>query len=102
SVDEDSASKGGYLGFYTESSSFIPDSYFEKAVSIDEGTYSDAFVTNNGYAIIFNHQFLEEVKLSYEEAYEEVRQDLALDQLDKKVEATPLWEQLEVDVFYNE
>lgn len=101
SVDQDTADNGGYLGFYTSTSSFIPAQYFEVAKTLEEGSYSTPFTTDNGYAILYHHQHLEEIELTYEEAREEVRQDLALDKLDRKVDARFLWDQLEVDILYD-
>ncbi|SFM50573.1 foldase protein PrsA [Gracilibacillus orientalis] len=100
SVDEESKANGGYLGYYSETSSFIPSEYFETATSLKAGTYSEPILVNNGYAIIFHHQHLPDIELSYEEAYEEVRQDIALDQLESEVDASVLWDQLEIDLNY--
>ncbi|MGP4042585.1 peptidyl-prolyl cis-trans isomerase [Gracilibacillus sp. D59] len=102
SIDEESAADGGYLGYYSETSSFIPSEYYDKAISLEAGTYSEPILVNNGYAIIYHHQHLPAIELSYKEAYEEVRQDIALDQLETKVDASVLWEQLEVDLIYKE
>lgn len=100
SIDEESATNGGYLGYYSETSSFIPSEYYDTAISLQAGTYSDPLLVDNGYAIIFHHQHLPAIDLSFEEAYEEVRQDIALDQLESEVNASGLWDQLEVDVIY--
>ncbi len=100
STDEGSAASGGYLGFYSKTSSFIPSEYYDTAISLEAGTYSEPVLVNNGYAIIFHHQHLPAIELSYEEAYEEVRQDIALDQLESEVDASVLWDQLEIDLRY--
>ncbi len=100
STDSETADQGGYLGFYSETSSFIPAVYYEEATSIDEGTYSDPLLIDNNYAIIFQHQHLPAIQLSYEEAYQEVKQDLALDKMETEVDASTLWQQIEVDLIY--
>ncbi|WP_058305670.1 peptidylprolyl isomerase [Gracilibacillus massiliensis] len=100
STDEETVNQGGYLGYYSETSSFIPDQYYEEATSIEEGTYSEPLLVGSGYAIIFHHQHLSAIELNYEEAYQEVKQDIALDRMDTEVDAALLREQLEVDLIY--
>ncbi|SHN37387.1 peptidylprolyl isomerase [Gracilibacillus kekensis] len=102
SSDTETAGQGGYLGYYSETSSFIPDQYYEEAISIDEGTYSEPLSVGSGYAIIFHHQHLSAIQLSYDEAYQEVRQDIALDRMETDVDPSILREQLEVDLIYKE
>ncbi|MFD2656927.1 peptidylprolyl isomerase [Gracilibacillus thailandensis] len=100
SIDEESRTDGGYLGFYSETSSFIPREYYDTAISLEAGTYSEPILVNNGYAIIFHHQHLPAIELNYDEVYEEVRQDVALDQLQAEVDASALWDQIEVELNY--
>ncbi|WP_208585554.1 peptidylprolyl isomerase [Gracilibacillus suaedae] len=100
SIDEESRADGGYLGFYSETSSFIPKEYYDTAISLEAGTYSEPILVNNGYAVIFHHQHLPAIELSYDEVYEEVRQDIALDQLQSDVDASALWDQIEVKLNY--
>ncbi|WP_163583016.1 peptidyl-prolyl cis-trans isomerase [Gracilibacillus saliphilus] len=100
SIDEESGTDGGYLGFYSETSSFIPREYYDTAISLEAGTYSEPILVNNGYAIIFHHQHLPAIELNYDEVYEEVRQDIALDQLQSEVDASALWDQIEVELNY--
>ncbi len=100
STDSETVDKGGYLGYYSETSSFIPPTYYKKAVSMEEGTYSEPLLIGDNYAIIFHHQHLPAIQLSYEEAYQEVRQDLAFDKMETEMDASALWERMEVDLIY--
>ncbi|UOQ83872.1 peptidylprolyl isomerase [Gracilibacillus salinarum] len=100
SIDEETASDGGYLGFYSETSSFIPTEYYEVTSELSPGDYSEPQLVDNGYAVIYLHQHLASIELSYEEAYQEVRQDLALDQLDDDIDAESLWNEIGVDLTY--
>ncbi|UOQ49493.1 peptidyl-prolyl cis-trans isomerase [Gracilibacillus caseinilyticus] len=100
SIDEDTASDGGYLGFYSETSSFIPGEYYDVSTELSPGEYSEPQLMDNGYAVIYLHQHLPAIELSYEEAFQEVRQDLALDQLEKNIDAESLWEQTGVNLTY--
>ncbi|KAB8126412.1 protein secretion protein [Gracilibacillus oryzae] len=95
SIDESSVD-GGYLGFYSETSSFIPPEYFQQATQLESGSFSNAFETSQGIAIIFVHQILPSITFTYEEAFHEVKQDLALEQLDQSINATTLWDEAEV------
>ncbi|SES22575.1 PPIC-type PPIASE domain-containing protein [Gracilibacillus ureilyticus] len=92
---DDSGSDGGYLGFYSETSSFLPAEYFEQALAL-ENNYSDPIETSQGIAIIYVHQNLPAITLDYEEVSDEVKQDIALERLDQEIDATTLWDELEV------
>ncbi|WP_277678496.1 peptidylprolyl isomerase [Gracilibacillus dipsosauri] len=96
SMDEETASEGGYLGYYTETNSFIPPEYFHETLAMDEGTFSQPIRTDQGFSIVFLHHHIPAVNVSYEEAYQEVKQDLALDQMDQNLDPELLWEELEV------
>ncbi|MFC4403597.1 foldase protein PrsA [Gracilibacillus xinjiangensis] len=94
---DDSGANGGYLGFYSKTSSFIPEEYFEQAIQLERDSYSDAIETNQGIAIIYVHENLPAITLTLEEVYHEVKQDLALERLEQDVNAANLWDQLEVE-----
>ncbi|GAE94220.1 foldase protein PrsA precursor [Gracilibacillus boraciitolerans JCM 21714] len=103
SIDAETADQGGgYLGYYSETSSFIPEVYYETASSMEEGTYSSPIQVGNEYAIIFHHQHLPAINLNYDEAFQEVKQDIALPETTEEVDGSQLWNQLEVDFLYKE
>lgn len=100
SLDEETKSSGGYLGFYTESSSFIPNEYYEQAKQLDDHTYSQPFQTTEGITIVYLHQHLPEVELSYEQLHAHIRREIALERMDDHPDASKLWDDLEVEWIY--
>ncbi|MDX8047709.1 peptidyl-prolyl cis-trans isomerase [Gracilibacillus sp. S3-1-1] len=99
SIDDMRATDNGYLGYYAETSSFIPTEYYQVAISLTPGTYSEPIEVSGGYAIIFQHQHLPAITVSLEEAYEEVRQDIALSKLEQDVNASSLWERVDINIY---
>jgi len=100
SIDEDTRDKKGYLGYFAETTSFLPSVYFDIANELGEGEYSEPYLINGGYAIVKVHRILPAIELTYEEAYEEVKQDIILSNLPSAIDAKVLWEELEVETIY--
>ena len=53
SIEEQATRDGGYLGYYTRESEFLPDEYYTIAVELDEDSYSKPFLGGNGVAIVY-------------------------------------------------
>ncbi|WP_182201782.1 peptidylprolyl isomerase [Paraliobacillus salinarum] len=100
SLDEETKSSGGYLGFYTESSSFIPSEYYEQTQQLDDHTYSQPIQTTEGIAIVYLHHYLPEVDLSYEQLHAHIRREIALERMADHPDASKLWNDLEVEWIY--
>ncbi len=101
SIDDETKHNGGYLGFINTNSQFFPNGYEEVANEMEEHTYSEPFVADNGVAIIYLHQKLPEIEFTYEEIKPYVENELALHQENIPLEATPLWEEVDVDWIYS-
>ncbi|GGM36402.1 foldase protein PrsA 4 [Paraliobacillus quinghaiensis] len=101
-LDDATKRDGGYLGYYTETSSFLHSDYFQQAIGMEEHTYSDPFrIGNNGrIAIIYLHRELPDINLSYNTLYNHIRREIALTKMEKTPEPSDLWNQLEVDWIY--
>ncbi|CQR47450.1 Foldase protein PrsA 2 precursor [Paraliobacillus sp. PM-2] len=99
-MDEATKSGGGYLGFYTKNSSFLPIEYYEQSQQLEEYMYSKPFQTTEGIAIIYLHRFLPEVNLSYEQLQAHLRRELALEKVSTYPDASQLWNKLEIDWIY--
>lgn len=101
SIDEDTNRNKGYLGYYSETTSFLPVMYFDVVEELEEGEYSDPYLLNGGYVILKLHRILPEIALTYEEAYAEVRQDVMLEDYPSDLKAEELWDELEVETIYD-
>ncbi|MBM7573175.1 peptidylprolyl isomerase [Aquibacillus albus] len=100
SIDENTKSDGGYLGFYTETTEFLPSDYFSKAIELEEHTYSEPFVTSNGIAILYLHRRLPSISFSYEELKPHMKRELALEEIETVISADLLWDKVDVDWIY--
>lgn len=100
-LDEETREDGGYLGFYTSSSSFLPTDYYEQAQQMNEHTYSEPFQTTEGVAIIYLHRFLPEIDLSYEQLHDHIRREIALEKMERTPSASTLWDELDVQWIYD-
>lgn len=102
SLDEDSRNQGGYMGFYVNTSQFLPDEYLGETEDMDEHTYSEPVQTDDGYAIVYLHSKLPEITFSYDEIKPYVKSELALDESNKDLSADELWDELDIDWIYDE
>ncbi|WP_026908556.1 peptidylprolyl isomerase [Paucisalibacillus globulus] len=102
SIDEDTRDSGGYLGFNSVNTEFLPSNYFDIAQELEEYSYSEPFVTSNGVAILYLHKSLPEIAFSYEELKPFISNELALKSSNQKLVADPLWEKLDINWVYGE
>lgn len=102
SIDEETKDEGGYLGFINTNSQFFPNGYEEVAADIEEHSYSEPFRADRGIAVIYVHRKLPAIEFTYEEKKPYVESELALQELNQSLTATPLWEELDIDWIYAE
>ncbi|WP_017470307.1 peptidylprolyl isomerase [Amphibacillus jilinensis] len=101
SIDEESLLNGGYLGFFTEGSSFLPDGYFEEVRGLDQFSYSEPVRVNQGFAILYLHRELPRVELSYDQLKDHIRTKLAVEEVGEPPSTQAFWQQLDVDWIYH-
>lgn len=101
SLDEFSANNGGDLGFISEDDDAMA-SVIEVAKEMSPGTWSEPVQMDSGYAILYLHEKIEEKRYSFEEVKNQVRRQIAIEQMDIPVSAMPLWDEVEVSWFYGE
>ena len=101
-LDETTKRGGGYLGYYTETSSFLHSTYFQQALGMEEHSYSSPFKIDNGgnVVIIYLHRELPEINLSYDTLHDHIRREIALKKMENTPEISDLWNQLEVEWIY--
>lgn len=100
SIDEETNSDGGYLGFIYTTSQFMPDGYEETAAKMEENTYSEPFAAGQGVTIIYLHRALPSIEFTFEEIEPYVESELGLHELDKSLSADSLWDEMEIDWVY--
>lgn len=102
SIDEDTKNNGGYLGFNSTDTQFLPADYFDVAEGLEEYSYSEPFTTANGVAILYLHKSLPDITFSYEELQPYIRNELALQSMNQSLVADPLWGKLDIEWVYGE
>lgn len=97
SIDEETSNSGGYLGYFTSTSQFVPAGYYERAVEMEEHSYSEPFNSGDGVAIIYLHRHLPSITFTYDELKDQIRNELALKENGQVLTADPLWEQFDIE-----
>lgn len=101
-TDLETVETGGYLGFFPETSQFLPDLYHEVASDMKEDSYSKPFKVDTGVAIIFLHRDLPEISFTYKEIKDYIKSELALNETEQSLTAAPLWDKLDIEWVYDE
>ncbi|PJZ02323.1 MULTISPECIES: peptidyl-prolyl cis-trans isomerase [Bacillus] len=103
SADRYTSPYGGDLGFVTEASDNIPSAYIEEAKTLKEDEWSDEPIkVSNGYAVIQLKEKLKARTFSYDEVKDQIRRQIAMDQLGDKATVKTLWKEADVSWFYGE
>lgn len=99
-TDEDSRAEGGYLGFYTRDSNFLPVNYFDQANDMEQHSYSEPFSGDQGYVILYLHRELPEIDLDYDQLEDYIRVKVAIEELGETPSARTFWDDLDIDWIY--
>ncbi|MBV7321607.1 peptidyl-prolyl cis-trans isomerase [Bacillus halotolerans] len=103
STDRYTSPYGGDLGFVTVASDNIPSSYIEEAKTLKQDEWSNEPIkVNNGYAIIQLKERLNARTFSYDEVKNQIKRQIAMDQLGDKATVKSLWKEADVSWFYGE
>ncbi|MCB7163155.1 peptidyl-prolyl cis-trans isomerase [Bacillus sp. PS93] len=103
STDRYTSPYGGDLGFVTEASDNIPLAYIEEAKTLKEDEWSqEPIKVSNGYAIIQLKEKLKARTFSFDEVKDQIRRQIAMDQLGDKATVKTLWKEADVSWFYGE
>ncbi|MGK9269119.1 peptidyl-prolyl cis-trans isomerase [Bacillus inaquosorum] len=103
STDRYTSPYGGDLGFVTEASDKIPSAYIEEAKTLNEDEWSEEPIkVSNGYAVIQLKEKLKARTFSYAEVKDQIRRQIAMDQLGDKATVKTLWKEADVSWFYGE
>ena len=102
SIDEFSANQGGDIGFINEEDELVAPQVVEVAKSLKPEEWTVPVKVENGYAIIYLHEKLEGKKYAFEEVKNQIRRQIALEQMDIPVSARAFWNDAEVSWFYGD
>ncbi|CAM4105346.1 peptidyl-prolyl cis-trans isomerase [Mesobacillus thioparans] len=102
SIDEFSANEGGDIGFVTEEDELISPEVISAAKSLKPEEWTGPVKVENGYAIVYLHEKLAGKKYSFKEVKNQIRRQIALEQMDIPVSARAFWNDAKVSWFYGE
>jgi foldase protein PrsA len=100
SIDEFSANLGGDIGYVNEEDERISNDIMEKIKDLKPGKWTQQYKTDEGYAVYLLHERIPEKKYSYKEVKNQIRRQLALEQMDMSVSADIFWKEAKVEWFY--
>ena len=100
SIEEFSANQGGDIGYISEDDDRYSTKYLNEAKRLKKGEWSNPIEIENGYAIVMLQNKLEGKKYSYKQVKEQIRRQIALEQMDSPVSARAFWNELKVNWFY--
>ena len=99
-IDDDSRSAGGYLGFFTKESSFLPANYFDQTRDMAEHSYSEPFLGNQGYVILYLHRELPSIQLDFDQLKDHIRVKMAIEQMGVAPSIQDFWAEFDIDWIY--
>ena len=100
SIDEFSANAGGDIGFVTAEDELVSPEIIEAAKMLKSGEWTGPVKVENGFVIVYLHEKLEGKKYAYNEVENQIRRQIALEQMDIPVSARAFWNDAEVSWFY--
>lgn len=100
SIDEFSANDGGDIGYITEDDDRYPLDYVLTAKTLKAGEWSKPVKVEQGYAIIKLEGKIKGESYSYQEVKEEIRRQIALEQMKVPASARTFWDEAKVSWFY--
>lgn len=102
STDEFSANQGGDIGFINEEDELVEVGIFDAAVELEPEQWTGPIKVENGFAIIYLHEKVQGKKYSFTEVKNQIRRQMALEQMDVPVSARAFWNDADVSWLYDE
>lgn len=100
SIDEFSANEGGDIGYISVGDERYPGQYIEVAKELKIGAYSMPVKVEEGYAILKLDGKVSGKKYSFADVKEQIRRQIALEQMKSPASATTFWDDAQVEWFY--
>ena len=100
SIEEFSANEGGDIGYIMEGEERYPSEYLKAAKELKKGAWSEPIKVEQGYAIVKLEGEMEEKKYSYKDVKQQIRREIALEQMKTSASTVTFWEETKVEWFY--
>ncbi|MBM7588209.1 foldase protein PrsA [Bacillus pakistanensis] len=102
SIDAQTATQGGVLGYIPEDAELISDSVEKKIKDLGPLEWTTPTKIDEGYYIFLLHEKVEGKTYAFEDVKDTIRRQLALDQVDQPLTPEDFWKEIGVDWFYKE
>lgn len=102
SIEEFSANEGGDIGYILEGEERFPIDYLQAAKQLKEGAWSEPIKVDQGYAIVKLEKEVKGQKYSYEDVKQQIRREIALEQMKTSASSTTFWKEAKVEWFYGD
>lgn len=100
SIEEFSANEGGDIGYISQGDERYPKQYIDTAKRLKKGAYSKPFKVKDGYVLIKLEGKISGKNYSYEEVKDQIRRQIALEQMKSPASASTFWDDAKVEWFY--
>jgi foldase protein PrsA len=100
SIEEFSANEGGDIGYIMEGDERYPSEYLDAIKKLKKGAWSEPIKVEQGYAIVKLEGEMKGKKYAYKDVKQQIRREIALEQMKTSASATTFWEETKVDWFY--
>lgn len=100
SIDEFSANQGGDIGFVNEEEESVSPEVLTQIKQLKPDGWTKPIKVADSYAIFLLHERVPEKKYSYKDVKNQIRRQLALEQMDMPVTADIFWNEADVEWFY--
>lgn len=100
SIEEFSANEGGDIGYISEEDERYPEVYLKTAKILKKGACSQPIKVEQGYAILKLDGKINGKEYSYSDVKEQIRRQMALEQMKIPTSARSFWGEAKVNWFY--
>ena len=100
SIEEFSANEGGNIGYIIAGDERFPAEYIQTAEALKKGEFSEPIKVNDGYAVIRLEGKVEGKNYSFKDVKQQIRREIALEQMKTSTSVDSFWEEAKVEWFY--
>jgi foldase protein PrsA len=100
SLDEFSSNQGGDIGFISKDNERVEPAILQEAQDMREGMWSEPVKLEKGYAVLYLHEKVAGKKYTFSEVKDQIRRQIAIEQMDTPVSARAFWKEAGVSWFY--
>ena len=100
SIDEQSAHLGGEIGFIPVEGELLSPEAVKELESVSKGEWSQPVQVDSEFIIFYVEDFMEERHYSFKDVKQQIRRQLALEQIETPMHPEVFWDEVGVDWFY--